>query len=198
MDKAMFYIYTKNGPSDYGHPKYTIFPEVPEHDLEGYTKELVDMNEYLYTLIKDRNDRAISILERFSGLSWHLNKEARKAYSEFMDSLNIVYPSFTNFLTKNPIIDADCCTNFSDCSHAFVYFEDTVSFKEQAFKDFSRVFNCKIKKYRNGNFEFLIDETLPESEQGKIHREINDFLAICAGYCSEKLYDKYIEEKPVI
>ena len=51
MDKAMFYIYTKNGSSEYGEPKYTVRPETPEVDLEGYTKELVDMNDYIFTLL---------------------------------------------------------------------------------------------------------------------------------------------------
>lgn len=197
MDKAMFYIYTKNGSSEYGEPKYTVHPETPEVDLEGYTKELVDMNDYIFTLLKERTPRSMTILEQLNGYSWRLNPKARKAFEDFLDSLNITYPSFIDFLNKNPIVDADCLASDEECSHAFVYYGESGRFTKQALEDFKEVFACKVKKYRNGCFEFLIDPSLSKPEQRMVSRKINRFLEICAGFCSEEVYDKYIDETPI-
>ena len=196
MNKAMFHIFTKDNFFDYGKPKYVIYPNIPEKYQEGYTKELVDMNVYIFSLIKEKTSRSIIILERMRNYSWLLDLEARNALNKFLDSLNNIYPSFIDFLGKNPIVDADCISSNDECSHAFVYYEESARFTKEALEDFKEVFSCKIKKYRNECFEFLIDTSLSKSEQRSISKKINVFLEICAGFCSEDIYEKYIDETP--
>ena len=135
------------------------------------------------------------LFERLS-YSWLLDLEARNALNKFLDSLNNIYPSFIDFLGKNPIVDADCISSNDECSHAFVYYEESARFTKEALEDFKEVFSCKIKKYRNECFEFLIDTSLSKSEQRSISKKINVFLEICAGFCSEDIYEKYIDETP--
>ena len=168
MNKAMFHIFTKDNFFDYGKPKYVIYPNIPEKYQEGYTKELVDMNVYIFSLIKEKTSRSIIILERMRNYSWLLDLEARNALNKFLDSLNNIYPSFIDFLGKNPIVDADCISSNDECSHAFVYYEESALFTKEALEDFKEVFSCKIKKYRNECFEFLIDTSLSKSEQRSI------------------------------
>lgn len=196
MSKARFSIFTKIDSAKYRAPKWKLRPETPDDFMEGYTKEVVDMNTYLFELLKVKNDRSLTLLEQLYGYTYRLLPTVRKAYSEFIDKLTVVYPSFIDFLNKNPMIDAYCSTSFKKLNQSFCYIETSVYFTEQALIDFKEVFLCKVRKYKNRNFEFLIDPKLPEEKQQRCYDKIKHFLDMFAGNSFDYEYDTYVKEFP--
>lgn len=186
--KAAFTIYRSLNSAD---TEQTVFLRPlyigSNLSLPGCRHEVVDMNEKIFDLVNDCSEESRQVLNELTGFEYGLSLAAQKAYQTWKEKQNIHYSTFLDFIKAKGEIDADCCTDVSELDCAFVVCAGDwdYTYTEQLKKDFKGVFECPVREFPNGIFEFQTNGN------EKLHEQISDFINIAAGFCGESTYQKY-------